>query len=194
MNKINLIKQNLSLVDLLEFYQFRLYRKGRLYAMRCPFHADNVPSFIIYPATNTFYCFGCGKTGDIIDFVKEYFEISISEAINKILEDFNISLENLNYNPNILIKQEDQIKDWLFYHDVLEYIDFLYTEVKKAPKTIDDLDNPFFVEACHKHEYIKYLLEKLTSSIPFEREEAIEEIKKCLEGYIKRAEYIEKVK
>jgi len=194
MNKIDLIKQNLSLVDLLEFYQFRLYRKGRLYAIRCPFHTDNIPSLFIYPDTNTFYCFGCGKAGDAIDFVKEYFEISTSEAINKILDDFNISPENPNYNFNVPMRQEEQTKDWLFYYDILEYIDYLYTKIKKAPRTIDDLDNPFFIEACHKHEYIKYLLEKLSLSEPFEKEEAIEEAQNCLEGYIKKAEYTEKAK
>ena len=41
---------------------------GRLTGV-CPFHGDTRPSFVVYPATRSYYCFGCGAGGDVIDFV-----------------------------------------------------------------------------------------------------------------------------
>lgn len=36
--------------------------------IHCPFHDDKTPSLVLYPKTNTYHCFGCGKHGDLIDF------------------------------------------------------------------------------------------------------------------------------
>jgi len=37
----------------------------------CPFHEERNPSFTVYPATGTFHCYGCGKHGDVITFIRE---------------------------------------------------------------------------------------------------------------------------
>jgi len=36
----------------------------------CPFHIDTNPSLIFYPVTNTFHCFGCKKSGDVVEFIR----------------------------------------------------------------------------------------------------------------------------
>ncbi|MSP13690.1 MAG: toprim domain-containing protein [Chloroflexi bacterium] len=48
----------------------RLRRSGRTYVGLCPFHPDRNPSFYIYPATQSFYCFGCGAYGDVFTFLQ----------------------------------------------------------------------------------------------------------------------------
>ncbi len=48
---------------------------------RCPFHQDRTPSFVVYPATNTFHCFGCEKHGDVIDFVQAQEHLTFLEAL-----------------------------------------------------------------------------------------------------------------
>jgi DNA primase len=52
----------------------------------CPFpgHKDTAPSFVIYCDTNSYYCFGCGKSGDSISFISNLFNISYKEAAAKI--------------------------------------------------------------------------------------------------------------
>lgn len=35
----------------------------------CPFHSEKTPSFTVFPATKTFYCFGCGAGGDVVTFI-----------------------------------------------------------------------------------------------------------------------------
>ena len=42
---------------------------GRRLAGRCPFHRDRDPSFVVYPETASWFCYGCHAGGDVIDFV-----------------------------------------------------------------------------------------------------------------------------
>lgn len=56
-------------------------KKGRTYSGLCPFHNEKTPSFHVYPETQSFYCFGCGKGGDVITYVMEHERLSYIEAV-----------------------------------------------------------------------------------------------------------------
>ncbi|WP_294496385.1 DNA primase [uncultured Gemmiger sp.] len=62
----------------------QLKRKGRLYAGLCPFHNEKTPSFYVYPETQSFYCFGCGAGGDVINFVRKISNLSYVEAVKQL--------------------------------------------------------------------------------------------------------------
>src|SRR5258708_3851995 len=47
----------------------------------CPLHADHQPSFLVNPAKNLFYCYGCGRGGDLIRFVELYFAVGFRDAM-----------------------------------------------------------------------------------------------------------------
>ena len=49
----------------------QLRRRGRTCTGLCPFHNEKTPSFVVYPETQSFYCFGCGAGGDVITFVRK---------------------------------------------------------------------------------------------------------------------------
>ena len=49
-----------------------LKRAGSNFNGSCPFHSEKTPSFTVFPATQSFYCFGCGKGGDVFTFVQLY--------------------------------------------------------------------------------------------------------------------------
>jgi hypothetical protein len=51
----------------------------------CPFHEDKDPSMKYYPKSNTVHCFGCGKSWDTIQFVRDLYDLSFREAIAKCL-------------------------------------------------------------------------------------------------------------
>lgn len=53
---------------------------GRLTAV-CPFHGDSRPSLVIYPASQSYYCFGCGAGGDVIDFMSRLHRVDFREAV-----------------------------------------------------------------------------------------------------------------
>jgi DNA primase len=54
----------------------------------CPFHKDHMPSLIVYPSTGTFFCYGCGKHGDVITFVREMEHLNFGQALDA-LDRFN---------------------------------------------------------------------------------------------------------
>ena len=58
-----------------------LQRAGRLYKGLCPFHSERSPSFMVYPETQSYYCFGCGAGGDVIKFTMEMNSLSYIEAV-----------------------------------------------------------------------------------------------------------------
>ena len=47
----------------------------------CPFHSEKTPSFTVYPADNSFYCFGCGIGGDAITFIKKIEHLDYPDAV-----------------------------------------------------------------------------------------------------------------
>jgi DNA primase len=78
--EISEIKQRLSIETVLNHYSLQ---PDRHHFIRCPFHDDDKPSLKIYPETNTFNCFGCGATGDVIEFIERYEKKGKHEAILK---------------------------------------------------------------------------------------------------------------
>ncbi len=58
-----------------------LKRRGRNLVGLCPFHSEKTPSFTLYPENNTFYCFGCGASGDAITFIRRIENLDYLEAV-----------------------------------------------------------------------------------------------------------------
>jgi DNA primase len=52
--------------------------------IRCqlPNHDDKEPSFAVYRRTNSFYCFGCQRGGNVINFIKSFLKMNFYEAVN----------------------------------------------------------------------------------------------------------------
>src|SRR5699024_2449071 len=63
-----------------------LKRKGRNYVGLCPFHNENTPSFNVNKEMQIFRCFGCGKSGNVITFIREMESFNFVEAVH-LLED-----------------------------------------------------------------------------------------------------------
>lgn len=61
--------------------RLKLRRSGSNFVGLCPFHNERTPSFCIYTATNSFYCFGCQRGGNVINFIRELEGLSFRETI-----------------------------------------------------------------------------------------------------------------
>ena len=89
MNNIaDYIKSQITVRDVLNKYGIPIKNNFS----KCPFHFDKSPSFSIYANDTKYKCFGCGKSGDVISFVKEYFNLDFKQAIERINVDFNLML------------------------------------------------------------------------------------------------------
>lgn len=85
-NTVNVeeLKERLNLKYIVETYGVKLRKQNSKNSMGlCPFHKESTPSFSV--SEKLFYCFGCGKKGDTIDFIKEIEGVEFKEAI-KILQ------------------------------------------------------------------------------------------------------------
>lgn len=88
---INRILDTANIVDVVGEY-IRLQRKGANYVGLCPFHNEKTPSFTVSPTKNIFKCFGCGKSGNPINFLMEYNSLTYLEAIKELANKYNIPI------------------------------------------------------------------------------------------------------
>ena len=75
------LKSRHFLADVVEAAGVRLRGKGRVRQGPCPFHEESEASFTVYGDTERFHCFGCGATGDVLDFVQRTEGLTLPEAI-----------------------------------------------------------------------------------------------------------------
>ena len=72
---------------------------GSRYTGRCPFHEERTPSFSVNPVDKLYYCFGCGKGGDVVRFVQEAENLDFVGAIEWLADRFRVTLEYEESSP-----------------------------------------------------------------------------------------------
>ena len=72
---------------------------GARFSGRCPFHEEKTPSFSVDPVGKLYYCFGCGKGGDVIRFVQESENLDFAGALEWLAERFRVTLEYDESSP-----------------------------------------------------------------------------------------------
>lgn len=77
----------------------QLRKQGARWMGRCPFHEERTPSFSVNPQDKLFYCFGCGKGGDLISFVRETENLDFTGAVEWLADRFNVRLEYEESSP-----------------------------------------------------------------------------------------------
>ncbi|MGB6397511.1 MAG: CHC2 zinc finger domain-containing protein, partial [Bradyrhizobium sp.] len=78
------LKQQVPLLDYLQALDWQVTRqlsRGRLMGL-CPLHADHKPSFLVDPSKSLFYCYGCGRGGDVIRFAELYHQVKFPRALS----------------------------------------------------------------------------------------------------------------
>lgn len=86
------LKERVNIVDVVGRV-VSLKRSGSNYTGICPFHNEKTPSFVVSEQKQIFTCFGCGAGGDLIEFVKRYYNLDFTEAVDKIAGEYGIELE-----------------------------------------------------------------------------------------------------
>jgi DNA primase len=117
-DSIDALKARLDIVDTVGSY-IELKRAGASFKAPCPFHDEKSPSFVVNPARNSYHCFGCGAHGDTIKFVMEYDKLNYPEAIEKLAQSLNFTL---NYTDNVQQKKRSNLLETLnnWYQKLLE--------------------------------------------------------------------------
>ena len=77
---VDQVKYSVVIEDIVARY-LELTCRGRNYVAHCPFHEDRTPSFVVYPATRSFHCFGCRAHGDVLTFLMKIEHLTFREAL-----------------------------------------------------------------------------------------------------------------
>ena len=175
MNLFETVKSAVTVKQAAEYYGCKVNRGDMIC---CPFHDDRHPSMKLN--RDYFYCFGCGATGDVIDFVARLFGLSSYEAAKKLAYDFGIDPDK---PPAAMALKKPYPLARAFRNDEIHcqrvLCDYLHLlerwEKEYAPQTPDEAWNPLFVEALQKKPYTEYLLDILLSGSMEERASVVAE-------------------
>lgn len=110
-SSIQEVMNRADIVEVIEQF-VRLKRRGSNYIANCPFHNEKTPSFSVSAAKGIFKCFGCGKAGNVINFVQEHEKISYPEAIKWLASFYKIELEEtaVTEEQSKVIQQEELLR------------------------------------------------------------------------------------
>jgi DNA primase len=97
-SSVDAVRQNADFVAVVE-ERTQLRKAGARLVGRCPFHEERTPSFSVNPVDRLFYCFGCGKGGDMIRFVQETQGLDFVGAVEWLADRFRIPLEYEETSP-----------------------------------------------------------------------------------------------
>src|SRR5437762_4598962 len=95
------VREAVEAADMVEVVSARtqLRRSGARWTGICPFHEEKTASFSVNPVEKLFYCFGCGKGGDIITFVRETEQLDFAQAVEWLADRYRVSLEYEESSP-----------------------------------------------------------------------------------------------
>ncbi|MBA2278453.1 MAG: DNA primase [Chloroflexia bacterium] len=87
------IRDRTDIVELVRGYVPSLKKTGRTFKGLCPFHQEKTPSFIVFPDSQNFHCFGCGKGGDIFTFYMLSEHVEFREGLRELARRAGVELE-----------------------------------------------------------------------------------------------------
>jgi DNA primase len=96
------VRDAVAAADMIEVVSTRTALRrstGSRFMGRCPFHEERTPSFSVNPVDKLYYCFGCGKGGDVVSFVRETENLDFVGAIEWLAERFRVPLEYEESSP-----------------------------------------------------------------------------------------------
>ncbi|KHT14762.1 DNA primase [Pectobacterium brasiliense] len=78
------LKAAVSLVEVVRAQGRKVVKRGKDYAVLCPFHQEKTPSCVISPEKNLYHCFGCDAGGSVLDWVMKTEGLSLPHAVDKL--------------------------------------------------------------------------------------------------------------
>ena len=158
----------------------------------CPFHEDRHPSLKLNE--DYFFCFGCGASGDVIDFTASLFGIRLKDAAEKLAEDFGInSRPPTQSDIHTLHAEPPRDRERLCICVLREYLRYLRIwQLRYHPERPGDPIHPRFAEAMKALPTVNHFLDCLLGNDLLLAEKTAELL--CEEGYIQRlSDYVSSI-
>ena len=164
------VKGAVTVREAAQMYGIEVNRSGMAC---CPFHDDKNPSMKLNE--EYFYCFGCGATGDVIDFTARLYNLSPKEAAEKLAQDFGLIYDSQAPPRRNYVRQKTEAQKFKESRDhafrvLADYFHLLRKwETGYTPKTPEEPMHPRFLEAVQQKDYIGYLLDSFLEDSPEEQ-------------------------
>ena len=96
-------------------------RSGRQWMARCPLHGERTPSLAVSPDKGVYHCFGCGRSGDVITFVREIENLDFAGAVEHLAKRAGIALRYTRQEESAARARRQRLLDAVaaaaeFYH------------------------------------------------------------------------------
>ena len=164
------VKQSVTVREAAQMYGIEVNRSDMAC---CPFHDDKNPSMKLNE--EYFYCFGCGATGDVIDFTARLYNLSPKEAAEKLAQDFGLAYDSQAPPRRRYVRQKTEAQKFKedrghAFRVLADYFHLLRKwETDYTPKTPEENPHPRFMEAIQKKDYVGYLLDFFLEDTPDEQ-------------------------
>lgn len=109
---LRVLKEKNDIVEVIGSY-IKLERRGYNYWACCPFHHEKTPSFSVNAADRYYHCFGCGVSGDVIGFVKEYENVDFTQAVQILASRVNLEVPAFDDRTQERTEEKKKKKDRL---------------------------------------------------------------------------------
>ncbi len=111
MSTVDDVRERTDIVDLIGSY-VQLQRAGRNYKGLCPFHTEKTPSFIVFPESQRWHCFGaCSTGGDVFSFIMRRENMDFGEALRLLAERAGVELEPLSVGAIEGREERDRLRE-----------------------------------------------------------------------------------
>ena len=91
------IRDTVDIVDVVSRY-VTLSKAGQNFRGLCPFHNEKTPSFTVNGSRQMYYCFGCGKGGDVFSFLMSRERMNFVEAVTELAQQVNIEIPQFSFS------------------------------------------------------------------------------------------------
>lgn len=85
------VRAGVDIVELVSQH-VSLKKAGRTYKALCPFHTEKTPSFVVFPDTGHWHCFGCGEGGDVFSFLMKIENLTFPEALRRLADRIGVAV------------------------------------------------------------------------------------------------------
>lgn len=176
------VKENVTVRQAAELYGYKPNRSGMI---RCIFHNDRSPSMKV---DRRYYCFGCGCTGDAVDFTAQLFGLGAKEAAQKLADDFGILYDSRARAspvrkgkplPQKKMQNEEDKKEKEYLRCLRAYLDYNVLlrdwKIRYAPGAAEEEWDGRFVKALKEQSIVEYYLDILLFGEEWDKQELIRE-------------------
>lgn len=133
-NIFEYISEQVNIIDVVQNF-VALEQAGQNHKGLCPFHNEKTPSFVVSEEKQLYHCFGCGASGNVIQFVMNHQNLDAIDAVDWLADRYHVDLTEFKKNKNITSQNAK------LYDILRDAAIFFYKNLRKHERALHYLEN-----------------------------------------------------